>query len=95
MLFCTYIVHAKEKNLRLAGQFFEYGGEIYCPFQNCEKTYGGHIDLKKVALTEDGQFIFTKIKELHSPHYRYREGLHTLNEYKGIAVIDVKGFNFF
>lgn len=79
----------------MAGQFFEYGGEIYCPFQNCEKTYGGHIDLKKVALTEDGQFIFTKIKELHSPHYRYIEGLHTLNEYKGVAVIDVKGFNFF
>lgn len=88
-------IESKEKNSRMAGQFFEYQGKIYCPFQNCEKTYGGHIDLKKVTLSEDGKFSITKVKELHSPHHKYKEGLHTLNEYKGIVVIDVKGFNFY
>lgn len=88
-------IESKEKNSRMAGQFFEYQGEIYCPFQNCEKTYGGHIDLKKVTLSEDGKLNYTKVKELHSPHHKFKEGLHTLNEYKGVAVIDVKGFNYY
>lgn len=88
-------IESEEKNSRMAGQFFEYQGEIYCPFQNCKKTYGGHIDLKKVTLSEDGKFCFNKVKELHSPHHKYKEGLHTLNEYKGVAVIDVKGFNYY
>lgn len=88
-------IESKEKNSRMAGQFFEYRGKIYCPFQNCEKTYGGHIDLKEVGISEDGQLCFTKVKELHSPHHKYKEGLHTLNEYEGVAVIDVKGFNYY
>lgn len=93
--FLSESIESKERNSRMAGQFFEYQGEIYCPFQNCERTYGGHIDLKKITVSEDGKFNFTKVKELHSPHRKYREGLHTLNEYKGVAVIDVKGYNFY
>lgn len=86
-------IESKERNQRMAGQFFEYHGEIYCPSQNCEKSYGEHIDLKKVTF-EDGHPLFTKYKELHSPHLKYREGLHTINSFKGITVIDAKGHNF-
>ena len=85
-------IESKQKNSRMAGQFFKYKGEIYLPFQNCERTYGGNIDLKKVTFN-NGQFSFETVKKLFSPHKKFNEGLHTLNEYKGVVVIDVIGFN--
>ena len=80
------------KNSRMAGQFIKYKGTIYAPFQNCERTYGGNIDLKKVRF-ENAEFKFEVVKRLYSPHKKYTEGLHTLNEYKGVVVIDVIGYD--
>lgn len=79
-------------NMRMAGQFIESNGTIYCPSQNCSKTYGGAVDLKKVTYT-DGKFQFTFVKQLTSPRRWRHFGLHTLNEYKGVYVIDVKAYD--
>lgn len=85
-------IESADKNSRMAGQLFEYCGNIYAPFQNCSRIYGGNIDIKRVDY-QDGNFSFEVVKRLFSPHKKYDLGLHTLNEYKGLVIIDVFGYN--
>ena len=83
---------SQKRNYQLAGQLFSYEGGVYCPTQDATETYGGAIEIMKIVEKEDGlEFIPTK--RLTSPNFRYRLGMHTLNEYNGMLVIDVKGFN--
>jgi hypothetical protein len=42
---------------------------------------------------KDNDLEFIPTKRLVSPSLRYGMGMHTLNEYNGMLVIDVKGFN--
>jgi len=72
---------------------FEYKGEIYYPAQNCEKVYGGAIDIKRIKV-ESGMWKVESVKHLESPHPKYRLGMHTMNEYKGVVVIDVHGYKY-
>ena len=81
-----------KKNSRMAGQFFTYDGKIYCPRQDCEHNYGGATDICRVVRDEAG-FHFSIVKKLRSPHKTRREALHTFNVYKGVVVIDVKGYD--
>lgn len=81
-------------NSRLGGAVFEYKGAYYYPAQNCEKQYGGAIDIKQIELTNEGVRGLEIVKHLESPNPRYPLGLHTLNEYKGVVVIDVKGYRY-
>lgn len=80
-----------QADFRLAGQFFKYQGEVYCPMQDCSKTYGGAVIVNKVSKTEDG-IRFTPVRRIVSPSKRMNEGMHTLNMYKGLVVIDAKGY---
>ena len=82
-----------KKNSRMAGQFFSYNGDIYCPRQDCERNYGNARDICRVDRDEKG-FHFSIVKQLRSPHKTRREALHTFNEYKGVVVIDVNGFDY-
>lgn len=85
-------VPSVEKNSRMGGAVFTFEGQLYAPFQNCSRTYGGNLDIKAIKYEND-TFSFVPVKQLFSPHPKYREGLHTLNEYKGVVVIDVIGYN--
>lgn len=80
------------KNSRMGGAVFSYGDQFYAPFQNCTRTYGGNLDIKAINYVNDS-FEFRTVKQLFSPHPKYKEGLHTLNEYKGVVIIDVIGYN--
>lgn len=79
------------KNSRMGGQLFEYKGDIFYPAQDCNELYGGAIQIKKIEFS-DGEFSFKTIKRITSPHPQMRLGLHTLNEYKGVVVVDVHGY---
>lgn len=79
------------KDNRLAGDLFEYDGKVYCPTQDCTKTYGGGICLKTMV-QKDGQFILKEEKHLTSPVKGFSEGMHTINQYKGVVVVDLKGW---
>lgn len=85
-------IPSKERNSRMGGAVFKYNDQIYAPFQNCTRTYGGNLDIKSIRY-DQGYFNFNTVKKLFSPHQKYNEGLHTLNEHKGIVVIDVIGYN--
>ena len=93
-LFVPYqTIHSPQKNCRMAGQLFKYHELIFCPQQDCERVYGGSVDINQVIRTENG-FSFSHVKKLCSPHPKLNEALHTLNEYKGFVVIDVQGFDY-
>lgn len=88
-----YIVPSEKKNSRLGGKLFEYNGKIYYPAQDCEGGYGVAIDVKELSYL-DGAFSTKLIKKIKSTHPTHTLGLHTLNEYKGIVVIDVHGYRY-
>lgn len=82
-------------NCRMGGQLFCYENEIYYPAQDCSQNYGGAIEIKKIEYdNKTEQFHLITIKKLFSPHKRMTLGFHTLNEYKGFAVIDVQGYRY-
>lgn len=73
---------------RMAGDFFEYKGLFYKPSQDCNVRYGKAINLYE---TDDG-LDFHLHSTLFSTHPKLREGMHTLNSYKEMAVVDVVGY---
>lgn len=91
-------VHADQiesplRDNRLAGQVFTYRDAVYLPTQDCTVRYGGGVCLKRMEL--GGEHIaLTTTKTLTSPIKTYSEGLHTLNQYKGLVVIDLKGWRY-
>lgn len=87
------VVPSEKPNSRMGGAVFEYQGAYYYPAQNCEHAYGGSIDVKKINYS-NGKFELLTVKHLTSPHPNFRLGMHTLNEYKGVVVIDVKGYRY-
>lgn len=84
-------IPSDNKNSRMGGQLFEYKGEVYYPAQDCNQGYGSAIQIKIVNYS-NGDFSFETVKRIASPHPKMKLGLHTLNEYKGVAVIDVQGY---
>lgn len=96
--FVPYQQIASEKaNSRMGGAVFGYKGEWYYPAQNCEATYGGAIDIKRIVDSRKSivdRFSVDTVKHIESMNKRYPLGLHTLNEYKGMVVIDVKGYRY-
>lgn len=87
-------IQFSDKHARMAGQFFAYKCKKYRPAQDCSRVYGGAIIIEE-CFCHDNQFHFVPIKKLISAHPRYRQGMHTLNEYKGMVVVDVWGYKYF
>ena len=87
-------IPSEKPNSRLGGAVFEYKGRYYYPAQDCTRNYGGGIDIKKIEYVREKIVVQETMKHLESPSARFPLGLHTLNAYKGVAVIDVKGYRF-
>lgn len=86
-------IPSEKPNSRLGGAIFEYEQEYYYPAQDCSRNYGSAIDIKRINYSE-GKFELSVIKHLTLSHPNYQLGMHTLNEYKGVVVIDVHGFRY-
>lgn len=82
---------SEKANSRLGGAVFEYEGTHYYPAQDSTKVYGGALDIKRIDKV-DNKFYVETVKHHKSMNSRFPVGLHTLNEYKGVIVVDVKGF---
>lgn len=89
----TQEISFTDKHARMAGQFFIYKDKIYRPAQDCNKVYGGAVVIEEVQKAEDG-CRFEYVKTLQSKHHNLRIGMHTLNVYKGLVVIDVHGYKY-
>lgn len=92
--FLPYLQVASDvPNMRMGGGVFLYNNSAYYPAQDNRRTYGGALDIKRIDY-EKGKFTVEIVKHIESPNKRYPLGLHTLNEYNGIVVIDVKGYRY-
>ncbi len=54
-----------------------------------------HLDAAHLdALRLEQRFSVETVKHIESPHPKMKLGMHTMNEYKGVVVIDVKGYRY-
>jgi hypothetical protein len=83
-----------EKIARNAGDWFEYKGKIYRPAQECNVEYGHSTYIQEVTKGINGKIHFNNIRILSSNDKEFQRGLHTFNTYKGLTVIDVKGYRY-
>lgn len=79
---------------RNAGDFFILNEKIFRPAQECNSKYGHSISIQELSVA-DGNIALTEVTRLSNPSKYMTEGFHTLNSYKGITVIDVRGFNHY
>ncbi len=86
-------VKSQKRNSRMGGAIFEYYGSFYYPAQKCDLFYGHALEIKKLCI-EDSLFSSMSYRVLKSPHKTLKLGMHTMNEYKGVVVIDVLGFEY-
>ena len=89
----SYSIESSRKDSRMAGQLFKYRGILYCPTQDCSNNYGGAVVIKRVEQDKDGIRLLP-ILRIESPHKTRKTSIHTLNEFKGVVVIDVAGYDF-
>lgn len=89
----NHSITSVDKSSRMAGQLFEYKGNLYMPSQYSESIYGEAVVIKEVTIRE-GEYEFKEVKRLKSPHPFRKERLHTLNVYNGETIIDVGGYDF-
>jgi len=93
--FVPYLqIESELPNCRLGGAVFEYNGQYYYPAQENSKTYGGAIDIKRINVKDGKLKVEDVVKHIESSNPSYPLGLHTLNEYNGVVVIDVKGYRY-
>lgn len=76
---------------RNAGEVFEVDGQLYRPAQDCTLCYGHGVILQKMTL-KDGKWIFLDKNSFYPKTFKYNQGIHTFNNYKGLIVVDARGY---
>ena len=77
---------------RNGGEFFKIGNSLYRPAQDCNGGYGRGLSIQRIEKDDKGMFTFTETARLKSPRKGLDHGMHTLNEYKGVTVVDVSSY---
>ncbi len=83
----------QEKIARNAGDWFEYKGKIYRPAQECNVEYGHAISFQQVEESSEG-LVFKELWRKSSPHPTMKVAFHTFNMYKGVMVVDCRGYRY-
>lgn len=86
-------VRFSENVSRNAGMIFRYEGKLIRPAQECNHVYGHSLSFQEVEYNDES-FNFNEIYRFNSIHPIYDAGAHTFNQYKEMAVIDVKGYRY-
>ena len=76
---------------RNAGEVFAVDGHLYRPAQDCTLRYGHGVILQKITM-KDGKWSFEDVNSFYPNTFKYNHGVHTFNNYKGLIVIDVRGY---
>lgn len=76
---------------RNAGEVFEVKGKLYRPAQDCTLRYGHGVILQKITMS-DGNWHFENVNSFYPNTFKYNQGIHTFNNYKGLIVIDARGY---
>jgi len=76
---------------RNAGEVFTVDSQLYRPAQDCTLRYGHGVILQKMTMKE-GKWVFEDVNSFYPSTFKYNQGVHTFNNYKGLIVIDARGF---
>ena len=76
---------------RNAGECFEVNGQLYRPAQDCTACYGHGVVIQEVKYL-NGKWQFNDINSFYPNSFKYNQGIHTLNHYKGLVVFDTRGY---
>ena len=79
--------HFFDNSARGAGDWFEEGGKVIRPAQDCNGYYGIGLVFQEVR-TEDGKFIFHEKSRIRHP--KGYDGMHTFNVYGDLCIIDLR-----
>ncbi len=79
---------------RNGGAFFRLGDCLYRPAQDCNGGYGRGLSIQRIEQDDNGVFSFTETARLKSSRKHLDHGMHTLNEYKGVTVVDVSSYRW-
>ena len=85
--------HFPENIARNAGDWFEYKGKIYRLAQECNVEYGHAISFQQVEESSEG-LVFKELWRKSSPHPTMKVAFHTFNMYKGVMVVDCRGYRY-
>ena len=78
-----------ENIARNAGDFFECDRQLYRASQECNFTYGHALSIQRIS--KDGDVIkMEEVRRIMPP--KHAIGIHTLNVYKDLTVVDIKVF---
>lgn len=80
-----------KQHSRPAGNILKIGSHLYRPAQNCGKRYGANIEIMQIKNLHENyeeQYVFS----LKPTSFKYSLGLHTINFYDDLCVIDGKGY---
>ena len=88
----SYVKPFGKATARCAGDFYRYKGKVYRPAQVCVERYGEAVEIQEVVWDDEGNLCFVPLKTLYSSHPSLNTGMHTLNSFKGMAVVDVHGW---
>lgn len=89
-VFCQSITF-NEHIARMAGEFFKINDKVYRPAQESNSIYGHGMSIQEVSYVSN-TWTFNEIRRLISPISKMKVGFHTLNSYKNVLVVDVKGY---
>lgn len=85
------LVETKKSCSRPGGNLFVVNNKLYRPAQNCEKRYGGGLNIMEVIGIED-IYEEKKVVSLQPNSFKYNLGLHTINFYDKGCVVDGYGY---
>lgn len=86
------IVKFDKQIARNAGVPFKHNGKWYRPAQDCSGAYGKGVVLQEISYNDTLDcFTFENKGSIYPFNRRYHLGLHTLNCYDGMCVIDARG----
>ncbi len=77
---------------RPAGAFFEQGGTLYRPAQDCRDGYGAQLAICRVDRLDTQNYEQTVVHRLAPPDAWGGKAFHTLNRSGPIEVVDTKGW---
>ena len=85
-------IHFSSNIARGAGDWFMLDGKVYRPAQDCNGGYGKAVIIQEVKRMGGYNFEFKDVCRVESNNAKFNRGLHTLNHYKGLTVVDVNGY---
>lgn len=80
-------LNSQRQNMRLAGALFSLNGKVYIPTQISGYRYGQAVEIQE--LKKENSWSIKPIRQVKPPFGLLIDGMHTLNSYKGVTVVDI------